>query len=96
MADGRMENVVRIHLTSLRAVGAGAAAQVSNDWLSNHVAGPEQGVPEGETSIVRVIRKFVDLRDAGIVGVEPSLSNLEKLLVYSKSKDGIPLTLMWQ
>ena len=76
MADGRIENVVRIHLTLLRAVGAGAAAQVSN-----HVAGPEQRVPEGETSIVR---------GAGLVGVNPSLSNLEKLLVYSKSKDEIP------
>ena len=90
MADGRIENVVRMHLTLLRAVGAGAAAQVRNDWLSNHVAGPEQGVPEGETSIARVIRKFVYLRDAGFVGVHSSLSNLEKLLVYSKSKDGIP------
>ena len=89
MADGRIENVVRVHLTLLRAVGAAGVAQVSNDWLSNHAAGPEQGIPEGETSIARVIRKFVDLRDAGIEGIDPSLSNLEKLLVYSKSKDGI-------
>ena len=88
MAD--IESVVRFHLTLLRAAGAGAATQVKNDWLSNHIAGPEQGVPEGETSIARVIRKVVGLRDAGIVGVPLSLSNLEKLLVYGKGKDGVP------
>ena len=88
MAD--IESVVRIHLTLLRGAGAGAAIQVRNDWLSNHIAGQEQGVPEGETSIARVIRKFVGLRDAGFVGVPSSLSNLEKLFVYGRSKDGQP------
>ena len=73
----------------LRAVGAPGVAQISNDWLSNHIAGQEVGIPERETSIARVIRKFVDLRDAGIEGIDPSLSNLEKLIVYSKSKDGV-------
>ena len=53
MADGRIENIV--HLTLLRAVGGPAVAQVSNDWLSNHVAGHEVGIPDGETSIARVV-----------------------------------------
>ena len=51
---------------------------------------PKQGAPEGETSIGRVTRKFVGLRDAGFVGVPSSLGNLEKLFVYGKSKDGQP------
>ena len=62
MADGHIENIVRVHLTLLRAVGAPAVAQVSNDWLSNHVAGHEVGIPDGETSIARVVRKFVKLK----------------------------------
>ena len=44
MTDGRIENIVRVHLTLLRAVGAPAVAQVSNDWLSNHVVGHEVGM----------------------------------------------------
>ena len=41
MADGRIENVVRVHFTLLRAVGAAGVAQVSKAWLSNHAAGTE-------------------------------------------------------
>ena len=85
MANGHIENIVRVHLTLLRAVGAPAVAQVSNDWLSNHVGGHEVGIPDGETLIARVVRNFVELRDAGLDGVNPTLNNLEKLLLYSKS-----------
>ena len=80
MANSRIENDVIVHLTLLMAVRASAVAQVSNDWLSNHVAGHEVGIPDGETLIARVIRKFVELRDSGLEGIDPSLSNLENLL----------------
>ena len=64
------------------------AAQVSNDWLRNEVAaGNKVGIAADETSIARVIRKF-DLREAELEGTSPSLRNLEKLLLFSKSKDG--------
>ena len=86
MAD--IESVVRVHLMLLRGVGVGVEIRVTNDWLSNHLAGPEPGAPDGETSIGRVIRKFVGLRDAGFVGVPSSLGNLERLFAHGKSKNG--------
>ena len=56
MAD--IESVVRIHLTLLRAAGAGAATQVRNDWLSNHVAGPEQGVRYTDRLLMNQLKSF--------------------------------------
>ena len=88
MAD--IENVVRCHLMLLRGIGAGNECKVTNDWLSNPIAGLEVGAPEGETSVGRVIRRFAGLRDAGFVGVQSSLGNLERLLVHGQSKDGKP------
>ena len=38
MADGRIEGIVRVHLTLVRAAGPAVAAQVSNDWLRDEVA----------------------------------------------------------
>ena len=87
MADGRIEGIVRVHRTLLRAAGPVAAAQVSNDWLRNEAAGREVGITDGETSIDRVFRKF-DLREAELDGISPSLRNLEKVLLFSKSKVG--------
>ena len=93
MADGRIEGTVRVHLTLLRAAGPAVAAQVSNDWLRDEVAaGHEVGIAGDETSIARIVRKF-DLREAGLDGTSPSLRNLEKLLLFSKSKDGITRSL---
>ena len=66
MAD--IENVVRCHLMLLRGIGAGNECKVTNDWLSNPIAGLEVGAPDGETSVGRVIRRFAGLRDAGFVG----------------------------
>ena len=71
MADQAIEEIVRLHLIMLRAIGPAATAQVSN-----------------ETSVARVIRKY-DLVDAGIKANALSLGNFEKLLNFSKSKDGI-------
>ena len=88
MAD--IESVVRVHLMLLRGVGAGVESRVTNDWLSNRIAGQEVGAPDGETSIARVVRRFAGLRDAGFVGVPSSLGNLERLLVHGSSKDGKP------
>ena len=50
-------------------------------------AGNEVGKTADETSVARVIRKF-DLREAELEGTSPSLGNFEKLLLFSKSKDG--------
>ena len=40
-----------------------------------------------ETLVARVIKKF-DQTGAGLEGDAPSLGNYEKLLIFSKSKDG--------
>ena len=45
MADKGFEEIVRVHLTMLRAIGPSATAQVSNDWLWNAMAGDEVGAP---------------------------------------------------
>ena len=39
MADQGIEEIVRVHLTMLRAIGPAATAQVSDDWPRNAVAG---------------------------------------------------------
>ena len=44
MAYRGIEEIVRIHLTLLRAIGPAVTAQVSNDWLRNAVAGHEVGI----------------------------------------------------
>ena len=51
------------------------------------MAGHEVGIPGDETSVARVNRKF-DLAGAGMEGDAPTLGNFEKLLEFSKSKDG--------
>ena len=97
MADQGIEEIVRVHLTMLRAIGPAATAQVSNNWLRNAVAGHEVWAPGEETSLARVIRKF-DLVGAGMEGNAPSLGNFEKLLELSKSKDvkkQEPVMLSW-
>ena len=88
MADQAIEEIVRVHLTMLRAIGPAATAQVSNDCLRNTVAADEVGAPGGETSVARVIRKY-DLVGAGTEADASSLGNFEKLLNFFKSKDGI-------
>ena len=80
MADRGIEEIIRVHLIMLRAIGPAATAKVSNDGLRNAVAGHELGAPGEETSVARVIRKF-DLREAELEGTSPSLGNFEKLLV---------------
>ena len=67
MADRGIEEIVRVHLTLLRAVDPAITAQVSNDWLQNEMAGNEVGIPGDETSVARVNRKF-DLAGAGMEG----------------------------
>ena len=44
-------------------------------------------MPADETSVARVIRKCY-LTEAGLEGINPSLGNFEKLLLFSKSKYG--------
>ena len=88
MADGHIEGIVRVHLTLLRAADPAVVVQESNEWLRDEVAaGNEVGKTADETSVARVIRKF-DLREAELEGTSPSLGNFEKLLLFSKSKDG--------
>ena len=87
MAYRGIEEIVRIHLTLLRAIGPAVTAQVSNDWLRNAVVGHEVRAPGEEISVARVIRKF-DLIGAGMEGNAPILENFEKFQEFSKSRDG--------